>query len=413
MSPVDYSFGSIQKLRARNKGALWTKAVIKEANELYATLANRKPGDEYKVKDVVNDEERTLTIPALPHGNQFIIRLTCDTELSAHIHDNEKTVDQDPKVRCLYYVDSVQISAHRRPKAYTVVGEPWDHWKQIWKDGGWERSDGYCWGRTAQEQEPKVVYHFRKWDPKELEEKRKVGDIWKSMSHRLVELVTEHSARLTNIDRIICFGLGNMTYEKPRSFIQHAAAATIRDALNALHPHTPPIEVLAQDPEHCDKCRDILAKTLNIETVSNLRGLFEITPNTLVIAMSTSARIRSIIADLTLEHGGPPAMLYNVIGDQWLEPQIKPESTDLVADPDTEALVAYKNHCIVEAFGDVELLRGMTNREWYAKNIPYVAEMKHAPEGTYSAEDKDEAQLLHSAQFQVNFPDLKFYFKKD
>jgi hypothetical protein len=146
---------------------------------------------------------------------------------------------------------------------------------------------------------------------------------WKRTHTKLIQVLRDHANSLLEVDKVMCFALGSRDHRKPTSFVQHLAAATIRDPLQDLQiaaGKRKPIEIIAQDPAYDVQCKLILRCELDIRAVTDLEGFLSITKNTFVVSISPGAPVMEIIADISIPYSGPAAMLCNEISDAYLAP---------------------------------------------------------------------------------------------
>lgn len=175
------------------------------------------------------------------------------------------------------------------------------------------------------------------------------------------------------VEQIVCFGLGSIgrfsagSYHA-RSYFQHLAACTIRNFLEEQQAksleQSPPqkIEIYAQDPSYCDKCKARLREKLRIEVVENPYGFTKVDNSTFVLTFSPDIPVRQIVADLTMKHHGPAGMLCDEIESDGLEYAVRSYNSDMectmssyTTDPPSPNLAKYRDRCMVLSLNDKEL----------------------------------------------------------
>jgi hypothetical protein len=242
--------------------------------------------------------------------------------------------------------------------------------------------------------------------------------VWKEYADKLKELVKNYWTTLKNVDKIVCFALGylqtGMTIERvikreyPRRYVQHLAADTIRQTLHDLadedwsqknggqkpqrgkDPIDPTgprhVPIIAQDPAYCEKCKEVLKNTLDIDATELCDGFLKLTENTLVVCIAPGTAIRGVICDITRSFNGPLAMLCDEIEmetkrsdgespvDEWLKWDKwdgASSSTDKELCPQndltTKSMAEYSRNCNYDEFRDFEKFKGITYKESITK----------------------------------------------
>jgi hypothetical protein len=198
---------------------------------------------------------------------------------------------------------------------------------------------------------------------------------WEKSKYRqdLIRHLEEHGPKMVDVEQIVCFGLGPIgrfsnEIHYRRSYFQHLAACTVRDFLEEQQSKSleqiPPqkIEIYAQDPSYCDKCRAKLREKHGIEVVENPYGFAKVDSNTFVLTFSPDIPVRQIVADLTIEYHGPAGMLCDEIESDGLEYAVRSYNSDMnctmssyTTDPPSPNLAKYRDRCIVLSLNDKEL----------------------------------------------------------
>ena len=198
---------------------------------------------------------------------------------------------------------------------------------------------------------------------------------WEKYKYRqdLIRHLEEHGPETAEVEQIVCFGLGYIGRPLDgshyrRSYFQHLAACTIRDCLEEQHAksleQSPPrkIEIYAQDPSYCDKCRAELREKHRIEVVENPYGFAKVDKNTFVLTFSPDIPVRQIVADLTMEYQGPAGMLCDKIESDGLEYAVQSYNSNMdctmssyTTDPPSPNLAKYRDRCMVLSLNDKEL----------------------------------------------------------
>jgi hypothetical protein len=191
---------------------------------------------------------------------------------------------------------------------------------------------------------------------------------WHATRDRLKHKIEKYGDKLKQVNQVICFGLGSLSYNQPRSFMQHLAALTVRNEIQRLRNDSSEIEILAQDPAYCSNCKDILQKELGIKAVTTFEGHRLLNKTTLTISIAPGAPVCQMIADLTHEDGGPAAMMCDAFDDNYLKEEMYPERK-FASDESTKNMVDYRKGCDTEDLDDAKDILGMTCDE-FEKEFP-------------------------------------------
>ncbi|KAF1960528.1 hypothetical protein CC80DRAFT_580144 [Byssothecium circinans] len=140
----------------------------------------------------------------------------------------------------------------------------------------------------------------------------------------IVKTLKANAETMPRINRVVCFGLGCLNRDSKDGpgmcYVQHLAAATIRDTLQTAQPndqgHPNVIEVHAQDPEYTPRCKGLLEK-INIKTVNATlaEGMTLIDKNTFVMTMTSDPDIFDPVVVLTLPEGPAGLWSYKITGN--------------------------------------------------------------------------------------------------
>jgi hypothetical protein len=223
----------------------------------------------------------------------------------------DKKEEAEPTERDLYFVKAVHRSTKheykkqcRKPKE--VKEEPYYYWREHYFGRHTEKK---AWVRKLNGAINDNVYNIVNISELTPEEsaifERQVSQ-WHKLKDRLTKSIKDHGDKLKDVDQIICFGLGSFCYNQPRSFMQHLAALTVRNAIQDLRNDSAQIKILAQDPAYCSNCKDIALEQLEgIEAVTTFKGHRLLSKTTLTISIAPGAPVCQIIADITRKYGGP------------------------------------------------------------------------------------------------------------
>jgi hypothetical protein len=140
---------------------------------------------------------------------------------------------------------------------------------------------------------------------------------------RLVAFLEEHAGTTTQVDQIICFGLGSPVSSRHprilrRAYTQHLAACTVRDIF-ARKQNGPAPRILAQDP--CYTTNDIayLSSHFSTSTLPDPEAFRALTSTIFVISISPEIPVRQIALGMMHDSGGPAGFLCCAIEDYGLE----------------------------------------------------------------------------------------------
>jgi hypothetical protein len=103
---------------------------------------------------------------------------------------------------------------------------------------------------------------------------------WGSIKDRFTKCIEKHENELRRVDKIICFGLGALELESPRSYVQHLAAVFLRDEIKRIRgkdEKNPDVQILAQDPAYCIDFKEIMRTGLDIEAVDTFESHMSLT----------------------------------------------------------------------------------------------------------------------------------------
>ena len=140
---------------------------------------------------------------------------------------------------------------------------------------------------------------------------------------KLVAYLEQYADRMKDVDRIICFGLGNLGSGRigRRAYTQHLAAFTISQVLS--QERQQPIPIYAQEPFYCATCKEFLRSSFNMEVVEDPHGFLLIDKNTFIMTVAPDVPVMQIAVDVLYEEGGPSAMLCDEKEDLGTEAQLQ------------------------------------------------------------------------------------------
>ncbi|KAF2248957.1 hypothetical protein BU26DRAFT_505073 [Trematosphaeria pertusa] len=391
-----------------------TKDIEEEIERLNRLLGDFSEGGIYRVRDIFG-EWHTFPFPEVRPRHKLIVRVLGVVAFSQNFDDNNDIKTDNPKQKCLYDLEPMPLSKHdlwRQCDTYETP--PWEFWMHEWETGNFHLKR-YVWRRNIQK--PIGIdfvhewRHIRELSADQRKDAKHWASHWKMLADRLRSYIKEHRERLKNVDKVICFALGPLHYGFSKCFVQHMAANTVREVLEELKKTKRTqknIGVVAQDPAYCKHCAHVLQETLSIETTTDFEAFLEVGQNTFVITFAPSAPVCGIIADLTLEVGGPAAMLCDEIEDDYLRPEW--DDTRWIDAEPTKNLVAYKRRCSIKEFGDTKDVMGMSYHEFMARYPIVPAELPHdTPNET---EIWEEVKKVYSLSFKSNFHDIFLYVRK-
>ncbi|CAO2657727.1 Nn.00g038530.m01.CDS01 [Neocucurbitaria sp. VM-36] len=278
----------------------------------------------------------------------------------------------------LYRIIARDATRHQARRLCHNDTTAYSFWNARWKADK-ALNDEKVWIKTKKLDEScgDWVFEFvsrAKLTDNENEEDHRIEAQWRNVRGRLTDLLFKHGDKLKAVDKILCFGLGALDWRRPKHFVQHLAAATVRDTLHSIREKggiAAKIPIIAQDPAYCSNCTQVLKRELDIHVVVGNEGFKAVTKNSFIITVAPSAPVCQIIADLTLQDGGPAAMLCDRFGDDYLAREHKPEG-EYTCDEPTKNMVEYKKRCTIEDFDEVQGVLGMNYEEF--QKFPTLAD---------------------------------------
>lgn len=383
-------------------------AIESQIQALEADLQSFGPGYPYHVR-TLSGATHTLHIPEISSRQHFFLSFTGIIELSENfvLHPNPaEPPTTDPP---LYTLTTTVISFHDRYNECYYSDLPYAFWKISWNTGDWKNASNQFWGRTITANPPKITWGWRHEstikNPKTRSKMEKVAKNWQILSERLKQQINKHATELINVDKVVCFGLGALNVSNPRPFIQHLAARTIADKLEALHGRK--IPVLAQDPAYCLSCVRTLDQELGIEAVNDLSAFDALTPNSFILAISPAGPILGMVVDILRGEylRGPVAMLCDPINDDymWPEHETDPKKQgQFLPDFSTKNLVKWKKGCDREYVGDAKDWLGKTLETWQEKKPLLPAQMKPKTEEEMREYESSKEQYSNVSQIMLD-----------
>ncbi|KAJ4373823.1 hypothetical protein N0V83_002562 [Neocucurbitaria cava] len=405
--------------------------------QLNSELEGFGPGAKYKSSNVFGvDVEREIeSFGDLALGGVRCLLLVMEGYWSiAKGLSADSTKEGDAQL--LYKIIARNATRHQNERSCHDDTTAYSYWKKRW-NADVARSDDKVWIRTKYDDlSENYKYEFvsrKELTDAKIEEDERIKDQWHNTRKRLIGLLMTHKDKLKHVKNVLCFGLGALDWRRPRSFVQHLAAATIRDTLNSLQQRGPNegLQIIAQDPAYCSNCTSVLKSELSIEAVTSLKGFKEVTRNSFIITVAPSAPVCQIITDLTLDDGGPAAMLCDRFGDDYLaQERTREGALDALdtSDEPTKNMVEYKKRCVIEGFEDRDELPGMSYDEY--KKYPTVQALRKELELTNKEiilDDKRETKTIDKDKIQKdnnwcdmsrreatwNFPESALYVRVD
>lgn len=337
--------------------------------QLNSELGGFGPGAKYKSRNVFGvdvDREVENFGDLAPGGVRYLLLVMEGYWSIAKGLSADSTKETDTQL--LYKIIARNATRHQKERSCHDDTTAYSYWNKRW-NADVAHSDDKVWIKTKHDDSSEnYIFEFvsrAQLTDEKREEDERVEAQWHNSRKKLIGLLMKHKDKLKNVENVLCFGLGALDWRHPRSFVQHLAAATIRDTLNSIQQRGPSegIQVIAQDPAYCSNCTNILKSELSIEAVTSLKGFKEVTRNSFIITVAPSAPVCQIIADLTLNDGGPAAMLCDRFGDDYLAQERTRDGTlDALdtSDEPTRNMVEYKKRCVIESFEDLEELPGMS-----------------------------------------------------
>lgn len=365
-------------LKDRGRNALWTSDLIEEATKLHQEvlvfndlrkMSHDRAAIPFGANNTYNARDLTGNIQALPipdidNDQHLVLCFKGFVEISKAFGFGDILIG-NPQKRLVYEVKAMSVPSHERTQNCIRESELWGFWRKSWGTGEWLWKNKVFdhWVSAGQ-----VVWGWRGVHsvlPERLKMKKEQAAIAKKVADRLVELIHKHESTLLSVDRVVCIGLGALDVEKPRSFVQHLAAHTAAETMRSMRQKLgvdTPIEIIAQDPAYCDQCIEVLRSELGVRATRTYDAFSKVDKNAFVITFAPTGPICGIIADLTLESGGPAAMLCDEIVQDYLRPQN--EEAKYIDNEPTKNLVEYTRRCSVDYFGDAQECMGMSYEEF-------------------------------------------------
>jgi hypothetical protein len=326
-------------------------------------LTKYEYGATYEALDIFG-KSHPQTLPQVEEGEfpALVLRLYFELGESMLVSASEISESE-----LLYHVIARKLSRTLSERWRYHSTTAYEFWKIRWLHED-RHQDGEVWVTIKGDPvSGGLPFGFKKLEDLRVEqsaEEERVLEQWRKTREKLTSAIIKHAERLKDVDNIVCFGLGNLERRKPRTFVQHLAAVTIRNTLQEIRaargiPGTIPI--LAQDPLYCPHCRYVLHKDLGIETVTDLTGFQSITQTSFVVSICAGGPIGQIIADLTLSFGGPTAFLCEDFKDDYLAQEHSPDAiSGYGSNEPTKNMVDYQKRCIKEDVSDMQDILGMT-----------------------------------------------------
>jgi hypothetical protein len=324
-----------------------------------------KTGAKYTTIDVLGNQFN-LVVPEVNPGEKLELQ-AIPYHILAKALGNKTAPLAD---RALWKIAAVDVghgtTEERNKSSASLMSNhsSYSFWRRRW-EGSVTQVDGKVWRKCEKHEGGNGNYHFEFMTRSELTNKQLAEDDlllqqWKEKREKLQKYINEFSKQLLKIDKIICFGLGALKSGLPKTFVQHLAAVTVRDEIHKMRGgQGARIEIIAQDPAYCANCVQVLKDTLDITAVTGFEGHLSLTRNTFVISVLPGGPVGQIVADLTLDFGGPAAMLCDAIYDDYIAPEHTPLG-HYHSDEPTRNMVAYKQRCEIRDFADAMDVLGMT-----------------------------------------------------
>ncbi|KAJ4376477.1 hypothetical protein N0V83_001761 [Neocucurbitaria cava] len=154
---------------------------------------------------------------------------------------------------------------------------------------------------------------------------------------QVIEHITKNAYNMAVVENFVCFGLGPIEESDDpedhiqRTFLQHAMAVEIRDALVRTQRKEDllfQIPIAVQDPRYCKNCVRLLLDVLKVGVMNTPTGFPTVDKTTFVISKAPSVCVRQIVADLTADAGGPAGMLCDPIEDNGLDEMAHNQHSD-------------------------------------------------------------------------------------
>lgn len=349
--------------------------------QLSTELSSFGPGKLYKSIDIFGNHHDQPIQDKISVLGLVILTLVIAPYIDI-AHEVAQNVDASGGTKLLWTVVVREAHEHTKMRACCKRGLVYTNWQSRWVTAKSVREENRRlntleWEGSTHGPEFTAFGICHSPSAAEQAEDERLRSQWKRKRDVLTGLIHKHADKLQGVDQILCFGLGPLDQKRPKSFVQHLAAVTIRDTLHDIRSEkgvTTTIPIIAQDPLYCLHCKLELQKELEIRAVTDQEGFLAVTKNSIVITVAPGAPVCQIIADITVDDGGPLALLCNSFNDDYLAQEREPRGHYTTDEP-TKNMVAYKNHCTVESFDDTELVLGMTYQD-FEKRFEFPARIR-------------------------------------
>lgn len=189
------------------------------------------------------------------------------------------------------------------------------------------------------------------------EDFREAGLEWEEpqFCQELVGHLTKNAKRMKHVDRIVCFGLGNLgpgtiMAHKARAYLQHLTAITIGNALAKEQDRSGgggKIDIFAQDPRYCRNCKEYLGKQ-GVVVVDHADGFAKIDEHTFVLTNSVGIDVREFASHILAHTAtGLAGMLCDEIYSGVTSSSV---IYSVTRKPDSPILLQWKEKCINKGF---------------------------------------------------------------
>lgn len=379
---------------------VWTMERVKEMDELtkkimdfnhglhgiYSTAftdmnekTTLKPGAEYPTMNMLGNHFELAT-PDVPEGKKLEVHATPYHVLAEALNAENASLADGAlwKIRSVPIGHNLTEGCQKSNTGRSSDYSSYDFWKARW-EGTATDIDGKIWHKREKHVGGAGSHPSEFMNRSELtNEQRNEDDLllqqWTRKRAMLQKYIKEFGKQLVNVDKILCCGLGSLNGTKPKTFVQHLAAVTVRDEIHKLRGGKGvKIEIIAQDPAYCTNCTQVLKGVLDITAVTGFEGHLSLTRNTFVISVFPGGPVCQMVADLALDFGGPAAMLCDAFDDDHMAPEHNPEGRYHSNEP-TKNMVAYKTRCEVRDFADAINVLGMTH-DAFSQKYPTVGGM--------------------------------------
>jgi hypothetical protein len=327
------------------------------------SIAEFEPGKQYPTVDF-HGKPIAMTLPDVEKGQVYYLKVLAYHEIAQALVEQKQVALYTVAVVDPEFIphkeDDVKICFNLYPKNGDDT-TPYKYWYEIWKDIETDK----VWTKTLTNGRHgfKDIVELTK---EERDATQRLRECWRNKKEKLKKIIWKHGDKLKRVDKIVCFGLGSLSTRKPKYFVQHLAAVTLREEIELIRKKDdecskhPAVQIIAQDPAYCSNCKDILKSLLNIEAVDTFEGHDSLTRTTTTMSVSPSAPVCQMIADLTVDFGGPLAM----ICDDFHLDIMEVRDVKDIDDQPTKNMVGYKTKSITEDLDDaVEMLK-MTREEY-------------------------------------------------